>query len=175
MKRNTILAVIGLTLISVVIAVLISVKTNNRFTELSNKYIAGLSANEAVYDAMWKIIQQEGQVVDKYSSDFRENFAGLMSARNYGGEMMKWIQESNPAFSQDMYVKMQSTIESQRTKFTKNQVMVIDYNRELNNMKMKIPSRWFLQSRVIPELIVVTSTKTEETFKAGKEDNIDLF
>lgn len=169
--------------ISLVIAVLFLIGVtvvlffsyNNQYNRLKNKYDAQLAVDRAVYDEVWKTIQQQAGVSEKYSEDFRKSYQSIMSARNYGGEMMKWITESNPTFSPDLYSKLMNTIESQRTKFTNNQKMLISVHKEIKDLVTLIPGSWFLMNKEVPELKIVTSTRTEETFSTGTDDNIELF
>ncbi|NJO62635.1 MAG: hypothetical protein HC836_31720 [Richelia sp. RM2_1_2] len=98
---------------------------DNRYVELKNGYEAQVAQDQIVYDEMWKIIQQQAGVTENYSESFRKNYKEIMQSRNYGGELMKWITESNPNFSTAMYEKLMVSIETYRTKFTTVQTKLI--------------------------------------------------
>jgi hypothetical protein len=132
-----------------------------------------------IYDKVWKILQQSAGVLDKYSADFKDIYTNIMSGR-YASDgkntpMMKWIQESNPNFSSEMYKSLMDKIEAQRSEFAMVQKRLIDIKREDDNLIQQFPGSLFLSGRKPIEINIVTSTKTENTFKTGKEDDIDLF
>lgn len=156
-------------------AVIMNYTYENKYITLINLYEAQVSDDKIVYDEVWKVVKQQAQVSDSYAENFKKIYVDLMEARNYGGESFKWIQEQNPAFSQDMYMKLMNTIESQRAKFTSAQRKLVTYHQEIKNLVQLFPSRLFVGDHAIPKLEIVTSTKTEDTFKSGKEDDVDLF
>lgn len=153
--------------------------TTNTEVDIRNQANAQQKSNEVTYDEVWKVLQQKAGVLDKYASDFKSIYANIMNER-YEGEakgapLFKFIQESNPSFSVDMYKDLSVAIEAQRAKFTRVQNKLIDLKREHDNLRKKFPSRIFVGK--VPELDIkiVTSTKTEKTFQSGKEDDIKLF
>lgn len=153
--------------------------TTNTEIDIRNQIKAQQKSNEVIYDEVWKVLQQKAGVLDKYSSDFKEAFGGIMNAR-YSGEsngapMFKWIQEHNPSFSVEMYKDLSVSIESQRAKFTRVQNKLLDLKREHDNLRLKFPYRLFVGNVPEIEIKIVTSSKTEKTFETGKEDNINLF
>ena len=148
---------------------------HNDWVDMEEMYNAQLENDKIIYDNTWKIIKQQAGVTEKYASDFKDVYAGIMESRNYGGEMMKWIQESNPAFDQSMYKQLMNTIDSKRTEFTANQKLLIGYHQQLNRMKKRFPSSVFLSGKVVPELVTITSGKTKQTFETGEENDVDVF
>lgn len=151
---------------------------DNKFVTTNNLYEAQVAQDKIVYDEMWKIIQQQAGVTENYSESFRKNYKAIMESRNYGGELMKWITESNPEFSPDMHKKLMVSIETYRTKFTQVQSKLISIHNELKNQLTLFPSRFFLVTiggHVLPELNIVTSSRTENAFVTGKDDDTDLF
>jgi|AntRauTorcE11898_2_1112593.scaffolds.fasta_scaffold02889_10 hypothetical protein len=168
-----------LTLIIVLgLAALITVQYisyHNTWTDKKNLYAEQIDDNKIIYDKVWKVIQQQASVSEKYADDFKEVYVEMMEARNYGGEAFKWIKEQNPDFSQDMYKKLMSTIEIQRSEFALNQKRAISIYKELKNLKEQIPSSFYLGGKEIPELVFVTSGKTKKTFDSGEENDVELF
>lgn len=151
---------------------------DNKYVTVNNIYEAQIEQDKLIQDQMWKVIQQQAGVSEKYSDDFRRNYHDIMSARNYGGEMMKWITEQNPTFDPSLYSKLMNTIEAQRTKFTTVQSKLISIHNELKNLLTLFPSRIFLVTiggHILPELKIVTSSRTDKAFETGKDDDVDLF
>lgn len=151
---------------------------DNKYVTLNNLYEAQVEQDKLVHDEMWKIIQQQAGVTENYAESFTKSYKEIMNARNYGGELMKWIQESNPTFSPDMHKKLMNSIETYRTKFTNVQTRLITIHKEMKDMLTLFPSRIFLVTiggHVLPELNIVTSTRTGKAFETGTDDDVDLF
>jgi len=151
---------------------------DNKYIETENLYQAQVVQNQVVYDEVWKIIQQQAGVTENYSTSFRENYTSIMNSRNYCGEIMKWIQEQNPNFTPELHVKLMTSIETYRTKFTMVQTKLISLHNELKNQLTIFPSRFFtvtIGGHILPDLKIVTSTRTGNAFETGKDDDIDLF
>jgi hypothetical protein len=174
MKLFAILGGAGL-LTLLITSVVLYISYTNDYTRLNNQYEAQVSVDQAVYDEVWKTIKQQAGVSEKYSEDFRKNYKEIMASRNYGGELMKWVQESNPNFTPDLYSKLMNTIESQRAKFTTNQKKLISIHKEMKDLTQLFPGSIFLGSKQVPELALVTSTQTEQVFGTHKEDSVELF
>lgn len=157
---------------------LMSVSYNNREVDLRNAAAAKQEANQARYDEVWKTIKQVAGVTDKYSSDFKEIYNGIMAGRyeadGKNNPMFKWIQEQNPQLSPDLYTKLANTITAQRAGFTRDQQKLIDIKREHDNLRKKFPSKLFVHVDEL-EITVVTSAKTKQVFATGEENDVDLF
>lgn len=170
---------VGLILIIGAIIGLSWVSYNNKDIDLRNQAKAQQQANQVIYDKVWKILQQKAGVLDKYSGDFKEIYNGIMNGRYQGdakqSPMFKWITESNPQFSVEMYKNLSDAIEGQRSEFAMVQKRLIDIKREHDNLRQKFPGNIFIGGRGEIKIDIVTSTKTEKTFETGKEDNVDLF
>ena len=134
--------------------------------------------NEVVFDNVWKTVAQLTQVTDEYKNSFKDIYTGIMDGR-YGkgdGSLMKWVQESNPNFDPALYTKLMNVIEGSNAEFTENQKMLIDLGRE-HDLILTTPPASFFYSLLGKEHIkinLVTSTKTENAFKTGKNDNINI-
>lgn len=173
---NKIVVILILSLICLIGGVAITgVSYSNKDVELRNLISAKQKDNENVFDSMWKIISQQAQVSNQYKESFKEIYPELIAGRySSGGQMMKWIQESNPNFDTSLYKQLMTSIEAQRMRFASNQTTLLDYKREHDNLVAKIPSKWFVSHTPI-EIKIITSEKTEETFSTGKEEDINLF
>ena len=180
MKKGTILGgIIGLILGISVLSSYISY--HNTWIDKSNLYSEQLDTDKVIYDEVWKVIQQQANVSDKYADKFKGIYVDIMNARygddgrEEGAGFMNMLQESNPQFDASMYIKLMNTIESERIKFTRNQQRLISIHKELKNLKQQFPSNMYLSGKELPVLVTVTSTKTDKTFETGKEDDISLF
>ena len=159
----------------VVIGITMYVTYTNKYTTLKNQYEAQVSVDKAIYDETWKVIQTQAEVSDQYATKFKENYTAIMTSRNYGGELMKWVTENNPNFSPELYSKLMNSIESLRAKFTTNQKHLIAIHKELKDLTGLFPSNVFLSGRTVPDLVLVTSEKTDETFSTKRENDVQLF
>jgi hypothetical protein len=171
-----ILTIAGLSVILLFGSFLImKISYGNKDAEIRNMISAKQKDNENVYDSVWKIINQQAQVSNEYKNAFKEIYPELIAGRySSGGEMMKWIQESNPNFDISLYKQLMVSIEAQRMRFSENQTRLLDYKREHDNLITKVPSKWFI-SNIPVEVMIVTSTKTTEVFTSGTDDDVKLF
>ena len=144
----------------------------NREASLRNRFVAQQKANEASFDAMWKIIQQKGQVADQYKSGFKEVYKEIMDGRykEGGGSLLKFITESNPQFSVSLYKSLSASIEGERKRFLRDQQVLLDIKREHDDVLTRFPSRLFVGDRPPLDAVIVTSEKTEDAFKSRREE-----
>ena len=154
------------------------ISASNSEITLRNKIEAQEKTCETFYDKLWKIISQKAQVAEQYKEAFKEIYPELIAGR-YGGEkggtLMKWIQESNPAFDVSLYKDLSASIEAERTGFFMEQKKLIDLDREHKVLRQTFPSSIFIGSRPDVEFTIITSDKTEQVYKAGKENDVELF
>ena len=89
--------------------------------------------------------------------------------------MMSWITEHNPEFDTSLYKDLMRSIEAERTKFAREQKVLIGIKEQHDNMRTRLPSSVFVGGRPEIEIQLVTSGKTKEAFATGEENDIDLF
>lgn len=169
-------AVIGVMSIIVIFSMNISIE--NTEIDLRETTVAQNKRCEAYFDKMWKILKQKAGVTDQYKEAFKDIYPKLIEGRYSQGDgsLMKWVQESNPTFDASMYKDLMKSIEIERTGFFNEQSTLIDMQREHKVYLQKAPNRWFLDDNLKPvEIKVITSSKTDEVYRTGKEDDIDLF
>jgi hypothetical protein len=186
-------------ILAVVIAVtiglvwfLVDMRIDNQEKDLRKDFLAQYKVNKTSHDAMWKILSQDAGVVDKYATDFSERvLPALVEGRIGQGELMKWITESNPTFDASLYKELMIKIETERHKFEFSQNRTIDIQNQWNKLRENKPERWFIDSEFfekgtdgkylnaevqqIMDYKPVTSTVTEDVFKSGVDDNVELF
>ena len=175
MKKLVIIASVFTVVIFSLIGYGLSISTTNREVDLRTSIESQQKKCKSYFDEMWKIISQDAEVANQYKEAFMGMIPQLVDGRKGSGEMFKFITESNPEFKIELYDKVMQAIEIQRTGFLTQQNILVDLNREHTALLHKIPSKWFLGGIKEIEIIQITSSKTEEVFQTGKEDNIDLF
>jgi hypothetical protein len=155
------------------------ITTSNTEITLRNRVSAQQTTCEAYYDKVWKIISQKAQVADKYKETFKDIYPKLMEGR-YGGDngnlLMKWITESNPNFDVSLYKDLSASIEAERTGFFMEQKKLIDINNAHKTYKSVFPASFFFlfSNRPDVEIKVITSSKTQDVYKTGNEDDIKI-
>lgn len=156
----------------------LSVSTKNREIDLRTG-ITGQQKKCVTHHAnMWTILKEKAGVTDQYREAFEKIFPELIAGRydKGDGSLMKWITESNPEFKIDLYTDLMASIKIERTAFINEQDKLIDMQREHTALLHKIPSKWFLGDDIKEiEIKTVASTRSNEAFEKGVEDDIDLF
>jgi hypothetical protein len=131
-----------------------------------------------VFDATWKIIQQKAEVADQYKDAFSKIYPALMAGRYgnaRGGALLSFVTESNPNFDVTLYKDLSNAIEGQRMNFANEQSRLVDMKREHDTLCEMFPGNMFLKSRDNIQIDIVTSAKTEDTFKSGQDNDVSLF
>lgn len=180
MKTGTIIG-LGIFGVLVVAVIFWAVGLSNTYNKKLVTGKAFQQNSEVVFDNTWKTIQQQAGVTTEYKEGFREIYVELMDARykNDAGAgqqtLMKWVTEANPEFDASLYKTLMNTIEGSRNAFTMEQKKLIDIDRELKSMKVTFPNSLVLGNKPDLEIKLVTSAKTEDAFRTGQDNEVDLF
>jgi hypothetical protein len=181
--NKTIIAIvgfIGIGLVGAVVLLIMGMSLYNSEITLRNTITAKQTDNKNQMDAMWKNISQVAQVTEEQKKALIEIFSGYAQARsgdNKGGSLANWIHEAVPNVDTSTFNNLQNIIVAQRDGFKFRQTELLDLGREHDNLIMKFPGNvfgGFFGWKHI-DLVIVTSTRTEDSFKSGKDDNVDLF
>lgn len=178
---KTLLAVgglIGTAVLAVIIVVVMYVSYSNAEVRLRNAIKAKQTDNKNEMDAMWKTIAQTAEVSDKDRASLMEIFNGYAQARNgndNGAAVVKWIKEAIPTVDNKTLLNLQNIIVAQRDGFKFRQKELLDLNREHDNIIDTLPSSLFVGGRGKIDVVIVTSTRTENAFQSGKDDDTQLF
>jgi hypothetical protein len=151
---------------------------NNKEVALRKEAVAQEGKIEAVYDKMWKVVQQKAQVTDEYKDAFHKIYKDIIGGRyegDKGDAFMKWITESNPEFDASVYKDLMASIEVLRAEFTTAQTRMLDIIREHETLCNTFPGKWFIKDKSPIEYEVISSTTTKQVMETRLEDNIDLF
>lgn len=150
---------------------------NNREVALRKEAEAQRGKIESVYDTMWKVLKQEAGVTEQYRQTFEKIYPALIAGRysGNGAELVKMIQESNPAFDTKLYDKLMQAIEVQRAYFASAQQRMLDIIRERETLLESLPSKWFISNKSKIDYTVISSEKTQSVMTTRREDDVDLF
>ena len=158
------------------------VSFSNQEIDLRNRFTQKMEERTAFYDKMWKTLSQKSQIALKNDSSFTRNVDAIMSGRKDSeGVFMKWIQESNPNANYDqvsiLYQDLSRSVEGERDGFFIQEKMIQGIVLEHSNLIGKFPgSLWnsFLGREKLAYK-PITSDRTDEVIKTGKDNNVDLF
>lgn len=176
-KGWIVVGVLAFVAIFMVVVPLISYGNNE--ADLRTSVEASQKANQVVYDRVWKTIQQQAGVTDKYQESFRGIYKDIMDARNPDGQakLVKFVKEANPNFDSSLFKQLMTSIEANRRDFEREQKTLIDIHAEHTRLFRRFPSSMYLGFLGRKELAIqlVTSTRTDNAFQTGKDDDTDLF
>ena len=133
---------------------------------------------KVVYDKITKVFIQKAQVTEKYAESFTEAYVKMADARYKGkNPMFNLILEQNPEFSPEMFKDLSQSIEGLRSEFAREQKKLLDKEREFNLLLKKFPTSIFMGffGEKPLESKLVLSTKVNESFETGVDDDVDLF
>jgi len=154
------------------------VGTYNGAATLRNQYQSKVFANQAEFDNMWKKIQQTAQVPEAQKDAFKEIFTSYATARTSEGQgrMMTWIKEAVPHVNLSLYKNLLNIITGSRDGWTRNQVELVDIANSYNQKLSVFPGNVILPmmgfEKIVPKII--SSTRTENAFTTGKDDDVNL-
>lgn len=154
------------------------VSTYNTQASNKNLYEMKVKDNTSEFDNMWKQISQVCQLADSKKDAFKEVFTGYAQARTpeESGKMMLWIKESAPNMDLSVYDKAQNIIVAARNGWTMRQKELVGIATTYNDRLVRFPSGPFLKlfgfQSIDPK--VITSSRTEEAFETGKDDDVSL-
>jgi len=156
------------------------VGTSNTEVDLRTAIEQKQRDNTSEYDNMWKKISQVAQVTQAQKDALLDIFTKHAEARNSGGNeglIMKWIQESVPNVDTSTFNNLQNIITSSRDGFTFRQKELLDLKREHDRILRRFPSGVILSmlGRKPIDVVIVTSSKTDDAFKTGKDDDVNVF
>jgi hypothetical protein len=184
MSKKWMIAIgVGVTALLFSIVLLSSfVSTLNTEARLRTAIEAKQTDNTSEFDNMWKKISQVAQVPAQKKEALMEIFNSHAKARSggqKGGSLALWIKESVPNVDLKVFDNLQNIIVASRDRWTIRQKELIDLNRERTQMFRTIPSNIFLvvvgRQEGDVEITVVTSSRTENAFQTGKDDDVNLF
>ena len=138
--------------------------------------------NKNNYDKMWKTFKETAGITTMYTEDIERVYKSAIQGRyGEGGSkaVIQMLKEQNPNFDQSMYKRLQEIVEGGRSDFEENQKMLLDKKKQYETFLDEIPegpiAAFFGFPKVdLKQYQIVTSDRTEGTFKNGKDDEIKL-
>lgn len=174
-KKVILATVLGIVVVLFLSIFSMGISARNKNAQLTNLYNADSSKIESFYDNLWKTINQQNQVSEKYKESFKEIIQIEMKAReDKGGLLLKFTQESNPTISTQLYSQLMNTIQTQREGFMNTQNALLDVVREQNTLLQTWPSSIFLSSYKKLSYKVISSEKTQDVIKSKQENDIKI-
>jgi len=175
-----ILGFLGVGVLALVIAITMAISFHNKEVGLRNTIVNKQTDNKNEMDAMWKSISQVAQVTEKDRASLMEIFNSYATARTGEGggkSIVNWVKEAVPTVDNKTMLNLQNVIVAQRDGFKFRQKEILDLKREHDNTIDKFPGMVFatILGRKKIDVVIVTSTRTEDAFKSGKDDDTKLF
>jgi hypothetical protein len=178
----TTLAIIALFLVLGISLVSSIIGFGNNEVDLRNRFKQKMDERTAFYDKMWKTLSQKSQIALKNDSSFARNIDMIMAGRKDAPQVfMKWVQESNPNANFDqvskLYEDLSRSVEAQRDGFFMQEKMIQDIVLQHSNLLDKFPGTiWnMFYGRKHLEYKPITSDRTDEVIRTGKDNDVKLF
>ena len=154
---------------------------SNNEIELRNLFKQKTDERTAFYDKMWKTISQKTKIAVKNDESFKQNINLIMAGRQDSENVIfKWIKEVNPNANfgevSGLYKDLSRTIEGEREGFFNQEKVMQDVVMQHNNLIQKFPGSFYNMffNRMTLEYKPITSDRTDEVIKTGKDNNVDL-
>jgi len=151
---------------------------SNNEIRLRNQIAAVQKDNENRYDNMWKKVSQAAQIPEAKKQAFKEIFTSYAAGRTGDGSKGSFINavhESIPSIDLSIFDSLMNMIAGERTTWASNQTRLLDLKRAHDDALTTAPSSWFVGGRPPIDVKIVTSTRTEEAFQSGKDDDVQVF
>jgi hypothetical protein len=175
------LGLIGLGVIFIVVFFSNFVSFSNTEIDLRNTFDQKIEERTSFYDKMYKVIAQKTQIAVKNDESFRQNINIIMEGRKDAPQVfMKWITESNPNANYSevsvLYQDLSRSVEAQREGFFNEEKVIQDVVKQHKNHIQKFPNSFYniFMGRQALVYKPITSTRTDEVMRTGKDDNVSL-
>jgi len=147
----------------------------NTEVRLRNTFEAKKKHIETAHDTMWKTISQKYKISTDYKETFIQGIQALSSGRQGGGLFKSTTEASNQlGLPTDVFTSMMATIEGQRAMLKREQDTLADMWRAHKTYCEIMPNSVFIGSKVLPEPVMITSTKTQQAVESGVDDDISM-
>lgn len=181
-KKIAILASLGVAALLLVIYVGTALSFRSDCVALEAAVKAQYDQNKNNYDNMWKSFREQSQVTTMYADDLKKLFDGAMEGRygeNGSQAVIQFIHEHNPQLAPEVYTQLQRSIAAGRASFMADQQQLIDKKRQyevvLNSNRAAFVNMWFRFPHVdLSKYNIVTSDRTEDSFRRGRDEPVQL-
>lgn len=151
---------------------------------------AQYTETQNVYDNGWKKVVEIAQVPEMQAQQVKDVYAGVMTGR-YGANGSKalvlLLTEQNPSLGQEVYVKVQRTVEAFHDSFQASQTNLIarkqEYTKFVTATTAGVFYNWIgnyphikigVPAGTPDDFQIVTSDKTQSDFKNHKSEPLNL-
>lgn len=155
---------------------------NNREVDLRTTFEMQMTNRKALFEKMWKTIAQKAKITKAYDSSFLRIVKESMDPRKDGaGIMMKWVTESNPTLQastvQELYKDLSRTIEEKREEFFQREETLASIKQQHTKFLRSFPNNLYntFMGRKELEYNPISSDKTEDVMRTGKDNDIEVF
>lgn len=152
----------------------------NQETGLRNLFTAKMSERTATYDKIWKTWTQKGKIAVRNDSSFQRIVQLQMDGQKDGEQVTwKWIQQSNPAATfaevSVLYKELSRYVEAAREEFFEQEKTLQDIKLQHDNLRTKFPSSIVVGGKQPLPYKPITSDRTDDVIRTGKDNNTDVF
>ena len=177
-RTMVVLAVLVLDFILIALLAIHVLSISNAEVRMRSLIKAKQRDNASEYDNMWKKITQAAQVTDAQKSALLEILRAHAQARGGTPEngVMNWIKESVPQVDTTTFNNLQNIITASRDAFTLRQKELLDLKQRHDTLLDAFPSGLYLSllDRERIDVTVITSSRTQETFKTGTDNTLEI-
>lgn len=154
------------------------ISAHNREVRLRDTLLAKQVDNQSEYDSLWKKIAQATEVTEEQRVALIEIFREHAAARGGGSDarIASWLHESVPNVDTTTFNNLQNIIAGSRDRFAMRQKELLDIKREHDIVLDSFPSGAILAmlGREKMDVTIITSQRTQETFRTGMDDDVRL-
>lgn len=180
MKKTLIIGGISMAILFLFAVIIIGsvISTSNQEVQLRTTIEAKQRDNHSELDNTLKKISQTAQVTTAQKEALKEIIVGNSEARSTkGGSLFTSVREAVPNVDTSTFNNLMNIITSSRDAWTMRQKELLDLSREHTTLLRRFPFGFILSMlgrKEIP-VTIVTSTRTEEAFQSGKDDDTKVF
>lgn len=178
MSKGSMIAIVSVVVFVVLILMVVIsyFSFSNGEIRLRNQISAVQTDNQNEFDLMWKKISQVAQITRSERESVERIIIGYADERTGSnqGSFINAVREALPTIDNSTFLNLQNIIVSSRDRFAQRQKQLIDLKREHDNILMTFPGSLFVGGRPQIDIVVITSTRTQNTFESGLDDDISL-
>ena len=179
MKKSTLITIAALVSVAIALLVVVSmyISTSNRENMLRNQFNAVQKDLHNQLDLTNKKISQTAQVTQAQMEALKDIIVGNAQARAQQGKgsMAAMVTEAVPNVDTSTYKTLINLVAGARDTYAAAQTRLLDVKREHDNVRTLMPGSFFVGGRPELEVRIVTSSRTEEAFSTGKDDDTTVF
>lgn len=173
-----VLVILGVIVAGIVALALMVMSAYNTANVLENNIKGTYENNKNILAQYGQKVLEAAQVPEMARDDLMKVATAAMEGR-YGADgskaVFQAINEQNPTVDPQLYRQIQQIIEGGRNEFQNAQTRLIDQKKGYETALGSFPTGMFMRMVGYPKVNladykVITTDRTEQTFKNGKED-----